>query len=212
MTDPRTVLEREIRRVDVRPLSLDAFHDRRLQGRCNQRIAAGLVGGLVAIGVAVIAIRASTGLMGNDDVGHMPDAVRFDSPSYGYSLDHPEAWFVDPALLRWGDGWLTSGLLDRLVDPDEPERVVLGAANPPHHAAPPPRGRGVGGAPPAALFAGHRQGGGSRRGASVTPSCSPIRRIATFSALLEAVPCRRASTFDRPLLCPSNSPIGRFPS
>src|SRR5688572_31340832 len=130
MADTRRILERELRRVNVRPFTLDSFTDRRLRRRRNERIAAGLVGAAVAIGIAVVAIRAGSGISQDSDVGSPGYSwIRFESPSYGYSLDHPQGWQVDLPLLRWTDGWLTSALFDRLVDPNDPGRIVLEAAS-----------------------------------------------------------------------------------
>ena len=55
MADPRTIVERELGRVDVRPFTLDTFHTRRDRKRRNQRLAAGAVGVSIALAIAVIA-------------------------------------------------------------------------------------------------------------------------------------------------------------
>ena len=52
MADPRSVVERELHRVELRPFTLDGFYRRRDRKRRNQRIAAGVVG--IAIFVAAI--------------------------------------------------------------------------------------------------------------------------------------------------------------
>ncbi len=55
MADPRTIVERELGRVDVRPFTLDTFHTRRERNRRNQRLAAGAVGISIALAIAVVA-------------------------------------------------------------------------------------------------------------------------------------------------------------
>ena len=55
MADPRTIVERELGRVDVRPFTLDTFHSRRERTRRNQRLAAGAVGVSIALAIAVVA-------------------------------------------------------------------------------------------------------------------------------------------------------------
>ena len=55
MADPRTIVERELGRVDVRPFTLDTFHTRRERQRRNQRLAAGAVGVSIALADALIA-------------------------------------------------------------------------------------------------------------------------------------------------------------
>ena len=55
MADPRTIVERELGRVDVPPFTLDTFHARRERKRRNQRLAAGAVGVSIALAIAVIA-------------------------------------------------------------------------------------------------------------------------------------------------------------
>jgi Tol biopolymer transport system component len=66
MTDPRSILEREMNRVEPLPFTLDGFMRRRDRKRRNQRILAGVVGiALFVVPVALIAVlstrdRAST--------------------------------------------------------------------------------------------------------------------------------------------------------
>ena len=52
MTDPRSLLEREMRRIELRPFTLDEFRDRRERKQWSHRIAAGVVG--LAVFVAAI--------------------------------------------------------------------------------------------------------------------------------------------------------------
>lgn len=60
MADPRSVLEREMQRVQLFPLTIDDFHTRRNRKRRNQRIAAGVVGiALFVVPVALIAVLSS---------------------------------------------------------------------------------------------------------------------------------------------------------
>jgi TolB protein len=57
MPDPRTVVERELQRVDVPPFTLGTFHARRDRKRRNQRLAAGALGVSIALAGATIAAR-----------------------------------------------------------------------------------------------------------------------------------------------------------
>lgn len=57
MPDPRTVVERELQRVDVPPFTLATFRARRDRKRRNQRLAAGALGVSIALAGAVIAAR-----------------------------------------------------------------------------------------------------------------------------------------------------------
>ena len=59
MPETRQLLERVMERVELRPFTLEGFHDRRDRKRRNQRIAAGVVG--IAVFVAAIWIVASGG-------------------------------------------------------------------------------------------------------------------------------------------------------
>src|SRR5215207_3130183 len=59
MSDPRSVLERAMERVELRPFTLDGFHTRRERKRRNQRIAAGVVG--IAVFVAAVWIVTAGG-------------------------------------------------------------------------------------------------------------------------------------------------------
>ena len=57
MSDPRSVIDRELERVDLRPFIIQAFHRRREQKRRRQRIAAGVVG--VTVGLFAVLIGTS---------------------------------------------------------------------------------------------------------------------------------------------------------
>ena len=57
MSDPRSVIDRELERVDLRPFTIQAFHRRREQKRRRQRIAAGVVG--VTVGLFAVLIGTS---------------------------------------------------------------------------------------------------------------------------------------------------------
>jgi hypothetical protein len=130
MPDLRAVLDRKIERIDVRPFTLGSFHTRRERKRRHQRLAAGAVGLSVAIAAGMFVVRAFEDRTIRRDSGAPPEGlVRFASPFYGYSIDHPEEWRVKPALLPWTSGVLTGGLLDRLVDPTGPNRIVLEVAS-----------------------------------------------------------------------------------
>ena len=58
MTDPRTIVERELERVELRPFTLDGFHRRRDRKRRNERITAGLVAAAIGIAGVAFAVRA----------------------------------------------------------------------------------------------------------------------------------------------------------
>ena len=57
MSDRRSVVDRELERVQVRPFTIQTFHRRREQKRRRQRIAAGVVG--VAVGLIAVLIGSS---------------------------------------------------------------------------------------------------------------------------------------------------------
>jgi len=59
MSETRSLVERAMERVELRPFTLDGFHDQRERKRRNQRITAGVVG--IAIFVAAIWIIATGG-------------------------------------------------------------------------------------------------------------------------------------------------------
>ncbi len=60
MSDLRSIVDRELERVELRPFTLEAFHQRRDQKRRNRRIAAGAVG--IAIAIALIASVIATSI------------------------------------------------------------------------------------------------------------------------------------------------------
>jgi hypothetical protein len=89
MTDPRSLLEREMRRVQLRPFTFEGFHSRRDRKRRNQRIAAGVVGITVFV-AAVVAIRvAATG--GPSDGNREPVSGPTIAPDVPVAPDVPEA-------------------------------------------------------------------------------------------------------------------------
>ncbi len=57
MPDARTIVERELQRVDVPTFTLGTFHARRDRNRRNQRLAAGALGVSIALAGAAIAAR-----------------------------------------------------------------------------------------------------------------------------------------------------------
>ena len=73
MTDPRTLVEREIQRADPPPFTLDGFHRRRARGRRNERIAAAGV----ALAIAAAGVAFTIGTIGAADTG-MPVAPMSD--------------------------------------------------------------------------------------------------------------------------------------
>ena len=75
MAEARSLLEREMERVELRPFTLDGFYGRRDRKRRNQRIAAGIVG--IAVFVAAVALVAG---LSSFDRGETP-AVTGPSPS-----------------------------------------------------------------------------------------------------------------------------------
>jgi Tol biopolymer transport system component len=52
MSDLRSIVDRELERVELRPFTLESFHRRRERKRRNERITAGIVG--IAIGAAIL--------------------------------------------------------------------------------------------------------------------------------------------------------------
>ncbi len=60
MSDLRSIVDRELERVELRPFTLDGFHRRRDRKRRNQRIAAGGVG--VAVALVLIAALVGTSI------------------------------------------------------------------------------------------------------------------------------------------------------
>jgi Tol biopolymer transport system component len=59
MSDLRSIVDRELERVEIRPFTLEGFHQRRDRKRRNQRIAAGVVGLAIAIGLIAVLIGTS---------------------------------------------------------------------------------------------------------------------------------------------------------
>ena len=59
MPETRPLLERVMERVELRPFTLEGFHDRRDRKRRNQRIAAGVVG--ITVFVAAVWIVTTVG-------------------------------------------------------------------------------------------------------------------------------------------------------
>ena len=53
MDDPRSVIERGLARVESESYTLESFYRRRDRKRARQRLAAGVVGLAIAIGIAV---------------------------------------------------------------------------------------------------------------------------------------------------------------
>src|SRR5687767_9687271 len=62
MADPRSLLQREMERIALRPFTLDGFYARRDRKRRNQRIAAGVV----ALAVFAVPIALFAGLISSD--------------------------------------------------------------------------------------------------------------------------------------------------
>ena len=125
MTDPRTILERELREVEVPPFTLETFHARRDRKRRNDRVAAGVVGCAITLLVAVFAVRALSG-----DVSRMPGTeptpsarpaktTRFESSLYGYTLIHPASWEAESSDTAWTSGPLPTGNADALLNGDK---------------------------------------------------------------------------------------------
>ena len=136
MSDPRTVLERELARVELRPFTLESVRRRRERKRRNQRIAAGVLGGAVAAVIVVVAIGTLSpgsprdpGTSPSPTPSVVPEpAIRFDSSRYGYSLSHPQGWEATDAAAPWTSGRVDAGVSDLLVD-DRTGDVVLEAAS-----------------------------------------------------------------------------------
>ena len=71
MVEPRTIVERELGRVDVRPFTLDTFHSRRERKRRDQRLAAGALGISIALAIALVASQVA---VQRDRTGGAPTA------------------------------------------------------------------------------------------------------------------------------------------
>ena len=59
MSDIRSIVDRELERIEVRPFTLETFHRRRERKRRNERIRAGVVG----IVIALIAVLIGTSIV-----------------------------------------------------------------------------------------------------------------------------------------------------
>jgi Tol biopolymer transport system component len=70
MSDLRSIVDRELERVELRPFTLETFHRRRERKRRNQRIAAGAVG--IAIAIALIAVVIATSIVRSSPVPANP--------------------------------------------------------------------------------------------------------------------------------------------
>lgn len=125
MTDPRTILERELREVEVPPFTLEAFHARRDRKRRRDRVAAGLLGCAVTLLVAVFAVRALSGDTsrgpGTEPSPSVPpvETTRFESSLYGYALIHPATWKAESSDTTWTSGPLPTGNADVLLNGDK---------------------------------------------------------------------------------------------
>jgi hypothetical protein len=120
MTDPTTIVRQGLERVELEPLTLTTFHARRERRRRDQRLAAGAVGGLIVIVMAILTLRsladAPIDIGGRPNPAHQPaQAVEFTSPLYGYSFTHPGIWHVNPATTAWATGSLDAAYADRLL-------------------------------------------------------------------------------------------------
>jgi hypothetical protein len=73
MPETRPLLERVMERVELRPFTLEGFHDRRDRTVRNQRIAAGVVG--IAVFVGLIGILTSGGWYDRTETPAVPGAT-----------------------------------------------------------------------------------------------------------------------------------------
>ena len=130
MTEPTTIVRQGLERVELEPLTLTTFHTRRERRRRNQRLAAGMVGGLIVIVMAILTVRSLSDAPISVGGGPNPAAaqsVEFDSPLYGYTLTHPETWNVNPATIAWTRGPLGPAYADRLLGPAGPPMMDAGS-------------------------------------------------------------------------------------
>ena len=70
MPETRSLLERVMERVELRPFTLEGFHDRRDRKRRNQRITAGVVG--IAVFVAAVWIVTTVGSLDRSQTSVVP--------------------------------------------------------------------------------------------------------------------------------------------
>jgi hypothetical protein len=120
MARDRSLLEREMERVELRPFTLEGFHRRRDRKRRKERLTAAAV----AIAVFVVAMwflaeqfsdRAPTPAGRPEPPSPMgspspvtepspPFTERFDSPLHGLSIGYPSGWRTRGAIEPWGHG------------------------------------------------------------------------------------------------------------
>ena len=135
MPETRPLLERVMERVELRPLRLEGFHDRRDRKRRNQRIAAGVVG----IAVFVAAVWVVTGAGSTDrtqtpvvpgggvtrpaETGPTEHVGAVPKPDYLFDLDTGERTPLPESIVGTED--LTAGYA---VSPDGSEVAYYGGA------------------------------------------------------------------------------------
>ena len=93
MSDLRSIVDRELDRVELRPFTLEAFHRRRERKRRNQRIAAGAVGlaiaiALIAVVIATSVVRSSPAPASTPSPHHPSLARRWAHVRYRFSRSH----------------------------------------------------------------------------------------------------------------------------
>ena len=97
MTDYRELAQRQLDRLDLQPLTLEAFHGRRIRKARNRRIAAAAVGLAVAIAVVVVGVSVfrSSGQRPADEPTPTPSSelppVLRDGEVLGATNGHPVA-------------------------------------------------------------------------------------------------------------------------
>ena len=149
MPETPPLLERVMERIELRPFTLDGFHDRRDRKRRNQRITAGVVGIAVFAFAAIGFIR----LLGSERESVIgpatspsptaspspvtqspsPFTERFDSPLHGLSIGYPSGWQTRAATEPWGHGEVAFGAsdVDVIFDPTLRDDLYLALVSEP---------------------------------------------------------------------------------
>jgi WD40 repeat protein len=123
MSDHRSLLEREMERVELRPFTLDSFYRRRARKRRNERLAAGAVGVALfaALLIAVAVFRAKMTIPADETPSPSPSIEESALPQI---LGPDEV----PPLTLWRDEDLGQGAATGIeaVYPGGPYRTLFG--------------------------------------------------------------------------------------
>lgn len=107
MIDERERFERAFELFEMPEPALERLLSRRDRKRRNQRIAAGVVAGVMLLAVGAIFGRAW--LTSEPQPADVPTptpetSTSFESPFYGYSIVLPPDWWATPAEIVWAEG------------------------------------------------------------------------------------------------------------